>query len=89
MRPRHKRVRRGESKSAGYFFGRYLESYFEKGVKMGHTKIYSVDLNSLRRELFVRGLGFVVALLVCWQIDFSCDFCFGRATQVYSNQWEV
>ena len=30
-----------------------------------HSKIYPEDLDSPRRELFIRGLGFIVALLVC------------------------
>ena len=34
-------------------------------------KIYPADLDSPRRELFIRGLGFIVALLVRWQINFS------------------
>ena len=29
-------------------------------------KIYPEDLGSPRRELFIRGLGFIVALLVHW-----------------------
>ena len=35
---------------------------------MDHTKTVTADLDSPRRELSVRGLGFVVAFLVCWQI---------------------
>ena len=39
LRPRHKSIWRGESNSAWYVdFGRYLESYFKKEVKMNHTK---------------------------------------------------
>ena len=34
--------------------------------------MYPEDLNSPRRELSNGGLGIVVALLVCWQIDFVC-----------------
>ena len=34
------------------------------------TEKYHVDLDSPRRELFIRGLGFIVALLVRWQIIF-------------------
>ena len=46
-------------------FGRYLESYFEKKqVKMDDTKTVQTDLDSSRQELFARGLGFIVALLV-------------------------
>ena len=44
---------------------------------MDHTKIYPADLNSALRELLVRGLGFVVALLVCGQIDVSCVYTGG------------
>ena len=40
----------------------YLESYFEKEVKMDHTKIDLADLNSPRRELSYGGLGIVVTL---------------------------
>ena len=32
--------------------------------------MYPADLNSPRQELSNGGLGIVVALLVCWQIDF-------------------
>ena len=39
---------------------------------MDDTKIYTVDLDSPRRELYVRGLGFVVALSVFLGINFSC-----------------
>ena len=55
-----------------FLSGRYLESYFEKEVKTDHTKIYQADPDSSRRELSVHGLGFVVALLVHSEIDFSC-----------------
>ena len=41
-------------------------------IKMGHTKIDHMDLDSPRQELSVRGLGFVVALLVHWGIIFVC-----------------
>ena len=37
---------------------------------MDHTNIVTADLDSPRRELSVRGLGFVVALSVRWQINF-------------------
>ena len=43
-------------------FVRYLESYFEKEVKMYHTKIYTVHLNSACQEVSIRGFGIVVAL---------------------------
>ena len=37
-----------------------------------HTKIYPADLGSSYLELSVDGLGFVVALLLCPGINFSC-----------------
>ena len=37
---------------------------------MDHTKVYTTDPDSPCQELSVRGLGFVVALLVCSEIDF-------------------
>ena len=43
-----------------------------KRSKNNHRKIYPVDLDSPRRELVIRGLGFIVAPLVRWQIDFFC-----------------
>ena len=39
---------------------------------MDHTKLDQAHLDSPRRELSNGGLGFVVALLVCWQIIFVC-----------------
>ena len=41
-----------------------MESYFEKEVKIDHTKICTADFDSPCRELSVRSLGFVVTLLV-------------------------
>ena len=38
---------------------------------MDHSKIDSADLDSPRRELFVRSLGFVVALSFFWQSIFG------------------
>ena len=47
-------------------------------VKVGHTKIVPAELESpLGRELSVRGLGFAVALSICWKIDFSCVYTEG------------
>ena len=40
------------------------------GDKNHHKNIYSEDLDSPHREVFIRGIGFIVALLVFWQIDF-------------------
>ena len=59
------------SDSAGYIFVGTIFSLVLKNKKSknDHRKIYPVDLDSSRRELFIRGLGFVVALLVRWQID--------------------
>ena len=49
---------------------------------MDLTKMYQVDLDSPRRELFIRGPGFIVALLVRWQIDFL-SARIGRPIQLY------
>ena len=49
---------------------------------MDQTKIDLTDLNPPRRELSNGGLGFVVALSVCWQIDFLCA-CTGGPIQLY------
>ena len=46
-----------------------------------HPKIYIADLDSPRRELSVRSLEFVVALLVRSEINFSCA-CAGEAIQL-------
>ena len=43
-----------------------------KRSKNYHRKIYREYLIAPRRELSNRGLGIVVTLLVCWQIDFLC-----------------
>ena len=48
---------------------------------MNFTKIVPEDLNSPRRELSNGGLEIVVALLVCWQIDFLCAHT-GKAIQM-------
>ena len=42
---------------------------FKKGVKNDHTKIYTEDLDSPRRELSNGGLVFVVALMVFSRIN--------------------
>ena len=66
LRSRYKSIRRGKSKSArSEFFGRYLE----KKVKMDDTKLDPKDLDSPCQELFVRSLGFLIALLVRSRID--------------------
>ena len=41
---------------------------------MNHTKIDSADLDSPRRQFFVRGLRFVVALLVFGNQFFMCVY---------------
>ena len=41
-------------------------------VKNDHTKIYTADLDSPRRELSARGLGFAVTLSVHSGIVFQC-----------------
>ena len=48
---------------------------------MGHTKIVKADLDLHRRELSIRGLGFVVAFLVRLGIDFLCAYTW-RAIQM-------
>ena len=40
---------------------------------MDHTKIVLAGLDSSRQELSVRGLGFVIALLVCLGITIICN----------------
>ena len=49
------------------------------------TENIPVDLDSPRRELFIRGLGFIVALLVRWQIVFL-SARIGRPIQLYPNR---
>ena len=46
--------------------------------------MYPADLDSPRRELSNCGLGIVVALLVRWQINFSCAST-GSAIQLYAT----
>ena len=49
---------------------------------MNHTKINPKYLDSSCRELFVRGLGFFIALSAFWGINFSCA-CTGCPIQLY------
>ena len=72
LRPRHKRLWRGEPKSALTIFVRTLlgKLSWKNEWKMGHTKIVRADLNSPRQELSVRGLGFVVSLPFWGGINF-------------------
>ena len=44
---------------------------------MDYTKIYLADLNFPCRDLSNGDLGFVVALSVCCQIDYSCVYTEG------------
>ena len=46
----------------------YLERYFEKRGQIFFTKLDQADLISPCQELSNGGLGFVVSLLVCWQM---------------------
>ena len=46
--------------------GQYFKSHFKKRGKMDHTTLDQADLDSPCQELFVLGLGFVVALAVRW-----------------------
>ena len=46
--------------------------------------MHQADLEPLCRELFVRGLEFIVALLVCLGINFACASTAG-AIQLYPN----
>ena len=59
-----------------------LTCFKNKRSKNDHRKWNLKDLNSSCRELSDGGLGIVVALLVCWQINFSCA-CTGGQTQLY------
>ena len=55
-----------------FLFRRYLESFFDKEVKMDHTKMHPKYLDSPGRELSNGGLKIVAALLVRSGIAFSC-----------------
>ena len=58
--------------------------FFEKRGQNEFTKILvKADLDFLHRELFVRGLGFAVALSVLWKIDFACVYT-GGPIQLYT-----
>ena len=52
-----------ESLFVGALFSHVIKN---ERPKIDHTKIDKADLDSSRRELSVGGLGFVVALSVCW-----------------------
>jgi len=51
--------------------------FWEKRSKINFTKIVKEDLDSPRQELSNGGLGIVVALLFCWQIDFLSAYTGG------------
>ena len=53
-------------------------------MNMDQTKIVPADLNSPCRELFIRGLGFVVTPLVRSEIVFLCASTQG-AIQLYTG----
>ena len=74
LRPRQTRIRRGESKSAGFFFVGAMFSLVlkTKRPKNDHRNWNPEDLGSPRREISNGGLVIVVALLVCWHINFVC-----------------
>ena len=74
------------------FFWQYLERYFEKEIIMDDTKMNYRDLDSPHWELAARCLGFVVAFLVHWQIDFFVCILTWRAIQPYSyfcKKWNL
>ena len=78
LKPWHKSIRRGESDSLGSIFvGILFWKLFRKKVKIDQTKIDLKDLDSPCQELSVRGFGFVVALLLCPGIGFSCESTWG------------
>ena len=68
----------------GLIFVRVLfgKLFLKKRLKMDHTKIVPVDLDSPRREIFARSLRFVVLmyvdLLVYSGNDFSCACTWGE-----------
>ena len=76
-RPQQTSIRQGESKSAGFLFVGTIFSLLLKikRSKNDHRKWNPEDLNYPRQELFNGGLGIVVTLLVCWQINVSCASC--------------
>ena len=65
-------------------FGRYLESFLKNEVKMGQTKIVPTDLDSPRRELSVRGLGFVVAIPFFGELIFLLRYWGSNPAVIYS-----
>ena len=71
-----------ESKSAGYIFvGTMFHLFFlNRRSKNDHRKIHTPE-RSESSSTALRGLGFIVALLVCWQIVFLLA-CTGRPIQL-------
>ena len=51
-----------------------MENCFEEEVKINHTTIYQVDLDSSRQELSVYGIRFVVAFLIFRKLFFCVRF---------------
>ena len=51
-------------------FGLSFGKLFEKRDKHAQIKLYKAPIDASRSELFILGLGSVVALWVCWQIIF-------------------
>ena len=71
--PQHKSFHKANPNRQAYFYlGIILKVILKKEVKIDHTKIDPADLNSPRQELSVHSLGFVITLLVRWQINFLC-----------------
>ena len=69
-----------------YFcLGIIWEVVLKQRTNMDHTKIYLADLDSPYQELFVCDLKFVAALLVCWEIVFTCAFT-GGAINLYTKR---
>ena len=61
-----------------FWFGRCLESFLIKEVKMDRTKINPVDMDSSRRELSIGDLGFVATFSVFSGKGFSCVSTYWR-----------
>ena len=61
----------------------------KKRPKMVHTNIVSADLDSPRRELSVRGHGFVVALPVFWGINFVCAYLYWNSNSAVARKGSV
>ena len=77
LRPPLESSRRGKFRSDWSIFvgGMFSLVLKIKRSKNDHRKIDKSDLNSPRRKLSNGGVKSAVALLVRWQINFSCAFC--------------